>query len=218
MSYILEALKKSESERQQASASPSIYSPDPQLGHQEHRGSRFIVWGLVAIIFFIAMGGGIYLLSGKKIISITVTVPESETAGIDSSHSSQGQANEATDIVRLEPTGKKRVFAAMPETANDFLQPEPLTSPSSAETPGETEYQPTVPNLEDLAPAFRNSIPTLQLAGHVYSEDAALRMIIVNNQVVREKATIAQDYLLEEITPAGIILSKGDIRFHVDAQ
>ena len=218
MSYILEALKKSESERQQANAPPSIYAPKTHPGHEHERGPRFILWGALAGALVLALLVGGYLLFGKKIISITVTVPESETTALPADPPAQTAPAPPDTVVRLEPTGKKVVVAPESSGENALFQPTPLTPGSSEEIGNEMVYEPTVPHLEDLAPTFRDSLPELQLAGHVYSEDAALRLILINNQVVREKAVVAQDYILEEITPNGIILRKGDIRFHLDAQ
>lgn len=218
MSYILEALKKSESERRQASASPSIYTPKNHPEHEHKEGPRFVLRGVLAGILFLAVLAGGYLLFGKKIISITVTVPESETAGQTVVPSPQTATAETKSIVRLEPAGKKVVVSSTPPSGDVLLQPTPLTPATSNEVTGEPEYQPTVPQLKDLDPAFQQTVPDLQLAGHVYSEDATLRMILINNQIVRENDAITKDYILEEITPDGIILRKDDIRFHVNAQ
>ena len=71
-------------------------------------------------------------------------------------------------------------------------------------------------HLKELDTAFQNTVPELKLAGHAYSEDAGLRMILINNRVVREKGAAAQGIILEEITQDGIILRKGNIRFRLD--
>ncbi|MDJ0623120.1 MAG: general secretion pathway protein GspB [Desulfocapsaceae bacterium] len=218
MSYILEALKKSESERRQANSPPSIYAPKTHPEQEQERGPRFVLWGIFAGVFFLAVLTGGYLLYGKKIISITVTVPESETTGQTPTPSQQITTDEPDSVIHLEPAGRKVVVASTPPAEEVLLQPTPLTPATPNEMISESGYQPTVPHLKDLDPAFRDTVPDLQLAGHVYSEDAALRMILINNQVVRENDVIAKDYILEEITPDGIILRNGEIRFHMDAQ
>ena len=79
-----------------------------------------------------------------------------------------------------------------------------------------TSSRSDVPRLKELDSAFQATVPDLKLAGHAYSEDAALRMILINNHVVRENGAAAQGIILEEITPDGIILRKGSIRFRLD--
>ena len=74
----------------------------------------------------------------------------------------------------------------------------------------------SVPRLDELDTAFQKMVPEFKLAGHVYSEDATLRMILINNRIVRENGAAAKDFILEEITPDGIIIRNGTVRFRID--
>jgi general secretion pathway protein B len=49
--------------------------------------------------------------------------------------------------------------------------------------------------------------PTLVISGGVYSAKADQRMAIVNGKVVREGAELGSGVVLQQITPAGVVLA-----------
>ena len=210
MSYILEALKISESERQQASSPPSIYSPKPRppvAPEKDQKKSRLLLWcALAALVTLVSVAG--YHLYGHKMISITITVPEENTGS--------GPQNAAAKVV---PTpAPEAETTPEPPTSVPVIQPDSKkTLTAAATTAVETiNRRPQVPRLAQLDPAFQNTVPEFKLAGHVYSEDESLRMILINDRIVRENGAAARDFILEEITPDGIILRNGTIRFRID--
>jgi general secretion pathway protein B len=227
MSYILEALKKSESERQQASSPPSIYSPKPPPSvepEKQPKKSRLMLWCVLSLFVILVMTAG-YQLYGNKIINITITVPEENTGSktqVTTTKADQGPVTEVetvpespTSLPVIEPVSKKAV--TVEETSvevEEQLQEESIDDkPAPAVTLSNNS---SVPRLEELDLVFQNMVPDLKLAGHVYSEDASLRMILINDRIVRENGAAAKDFILDEITPEGIILRKGSIRFRID--
>ena len=99
-------------------------------------------------------------------------------------------------------------------------EPAPLSSnndlPVSIPVPLESSArQKSIPLLEQLSPSFQKKVPQLKIAGHVYSPDPKLRLVLVNNTIAREKDIIANEFVLEEITPDGIILRSGDTHFRL---
>ena len=225
MSYILEALKKSESERQQAKSPPSIHSPNPSLLAEQAGdtgNSRLVLWVALVVILFLALLAAGYSIYGNKMISITITVPEenndqkglntAENLEIDPVPADKPSSPESIPVI--EPDNTKNVIA-------DISGGEMGKSTPAGDEPWRAESDtvrasPEVPHLKELDTAFQNTVPELKLAGHAYSEDAGLRMILINNRVVREKGAAAQGIILEEITQDGIILRKGNIRFRLD--
>lgn len=217
MSYILDALKKSESERKQANTPPTIYSPapapppKPEGGEQKTRPLFWVALAVVLILAVIAVG---YTFWGHKNISITISVPE-ETTPVNKPET-PADINSENDSAT--PGTQKLEVAKTPASANEPLLD---TITDNRQNDATTQLQPEVPRpyipaLEEMETAFQNSIPELKLAGHVYSEDSALRMILINSNVVREKGTVVKNLILDEITPDGIILRKQGIRFRID--
>ncbi len=226
MSYILEALKKSESERQQASSPPSIYSPKPPppvVPEKDPKRPRLLLWsGLIALVILVCTAG--YHLYGNKMISITISVPQQD---LPPQTQNTETKIESDPVPRVESVPEPPISTPVIQTADDKMaavdetisEPEEQL-PESLEaqvTPAETiNNRPYVPRLEELDTAFQNIVPDLKLAGHVYSEDASLRMILINDHIVREKGAAAKGIILDEITPDGIILRKDAIRFRID--
>ncbi len=72
--------------------------------------------------------------------------------------------------------------------------------------PTEKSPEALLPLYAELSPSLQNAIPELHFAGHTYSNDPAKRMIIVNNNILREGEKIDQDMRLVKITWEGVIL------------
>jgi general secretion pathway protein B len=71
------------------------------------------------------------------------------------------------------------------------------------------------PLMHDLPEAVQKLLPPLKLAGHVYAEEAAKRMIIINNRICREGDLVENHLVLEEILWEGVVLRYQDIRFRI---
>jgi len=59
-------------------------------------------------------------------------------------------------------------------------------------------------------------LPELHFSGHVYSPTPELRMIMINDAVVREGQAISPELTLLEITEAGVILRFKDTPHEID--
>lgn len=228
MSYILEALKKSEEARQREASTAVPILPQSARPAASRKSAVHITGMLIlsVIVGSCFLAAGYFFFFQPQEETIAQDIP-STTAPSEPDQSRQGATNNLsqadTSIPELYPGNKKMAVLPHAPTANDeILQPAPLattipprqeTSPSSAQQPA-----PTIPYLEELAPSIQKSIPDLQLAGHVFSAAPHLRMIVINNTIVRENDVVAQNLVLEEITRQGVILRSGNKRFRLDAQ
>lgn len=126
---------------------------------------------------------------------------------------------------RIDP---KNVLAAksksQPELPEqDVLEPAPLiaeseTTSSLPPLPTTNEEHRKIPLLEQMPQEFKQKIPALRLAGHVYAHEPELRMILINNAIVRENDMVERILILDEIIPDGIILRSEGQRFRILAQ
>ena len=97
----------------------------------------------------------------------------------------------------------------------------PLPARSASAAPGATAAAATpaapaaVPNLADLSPDLRASMPRLSVSGAVYSPDPSARMLLVNGQVLREGDSVAPGLVLERIGPRQAVLSWQGTRFQM---
>lgn len=93
------------------------------------------------------------------------------------------------------------------------LPPLPATAvPSGKGTAGGTG----LPMLSELPEAMRRQIPPLTIAGAVYSDDPAQRMLIINNQTFGQGNSVASGLQLEEIHVNSSIFNFQGTRFQLD--
>lgn len=73
----------------------------------------------------------------------------------------------------------------------------------------------TLPRLADLPAEQRAQLPALNLSGATYAENPALRMLIANGRVVQEGQEAAPGVVLESIGPRSAVLNHRGTRFRV---
>jgi general secretion pathway protein B len=241
MSYILEALKKSDQERQNGTI------PDLQSRHTVHPrlpGSRrnrtgfpWITLSICLFTFVLLSATWMYrehlpFTLRKK--SATADFAEQKVptekpaaARIEQSHDSgqpppgtaepeaeakaEPPANEHTEQTVLAPSEQMKTQRRL------TLEPAPivLQEMNPLEIPEQSRKLSTIPLLEELPAKVKKDLPRLKVAGHTYSADAAKRMIIINNSIRREGDVIENGLKLEEITWDGIILNHMGTQFQM---
>jgi general secretion pathway protein B len=90
----------------------------------------------------------------------------------------------------------------------------PAAAPTAPAAPASPQATPVV-TLAELPPQLRQALPPLTLGGGIYSPEAANRLLIVNGQVLREKAQIAPDLVLESIGPRAAVFRFRQQRFEM---
>jgi general secretion pathway protein B len=69
--------------------------------------------------------------------------------------------------------------------------------------------------IEEAPESVRAAIQKVGISGHIWSEDPALRLLTVQNRIVRQGADVAPGVRVEEITPDGAVLVSGGWRVRV---
>jgi general secretion pathway protein B len=74
-----------------------------------------------------------------------------------------------------------------------------------------------VPLFQELPPEVRQSLPALEINGHVYSDDPSDRFVFINWKPYREgdRLGAAEGPVLERITPEGVVVDFGSVRARV---
>ena len=91
------------------------------------------------------------------------------------------------------------------------LTPVPLPAPAAQST----APAPRTVRLADLSAEQRRELPTLSMGGSVWSESALSRFVIVNGQVVREGDTAAPGVVVDRIGPKAVLLRWRELRLEV---
>jgi general secretion pathway protein B len=233
MSFILDALRKSEHERQRT-AMPGIAQVPFGLPRRE-----LPVWALAVIallvIALVTLAGALWRSTWPDAArDRTVSVPaRSEvplalppvlpTPAVD--------AGERTTTPGADPSGATTTLPAEPErlAPADSVAPrrtspvseaalQPRVSARSADPPTKAADEPpaaaeqTLPSAAALAAQGVN-VPTLRLELHGYAERPADRFVFINGTKYSEGATLAEGPKLVAIAPNGAVLSYLGQRF-----
>lgn len=226
MSYILDALKKSDQERQQG-VPPHLHSDHgypPSFNDSSRYSHRLVIGGIVAISLLLG-GGGVYLFNQfqqpvqlptakvmptpppstpKLEVQQPETVPEPVVTVIDTPPET---LETLTSPVKIPRDKSKILFTPYADT--EVEQEYTLAKPPDPPSP--------LPLLKELPASLRTQIPRFSFAGHTYSQDPDQRMIIINNNISREGDRIDLNTRLKEITWEGVIIDFKGIQFRIEA-
>jgi general secretion pathway protein B len=229
MSYILEALKKAEQERD-IGAVPNLTTPHEVKPPKTH--SYRWLWVVVALLSVNVVLVVLLLKDRGAEVALTAQAPLERRASLEDDQSAQPvqQAGEATISEAPVPEEtvlpkNERVLSAgelvvLPEPAD--LQNSRALSLPGEELDERTDAKATakdisqLPSWYELPQEFRNRLDLPRLDLHVYSEEPQNRFILVNLKKYREGETLESGLVLEEILPDGMVMSYQGERFLVE--
>lgn len=240
MSFILDALKKSENERQRQSG-PGVFQP--RIASPR---ARFPLWA-------VAIGAllGVNLLVLIWLMTRTDTAPAApaavtapapaQSAAASAATPAPAPAPAAAPAAALPPTGVATPFNPPLIVDPALTAPAPAAAPS-ASAPNPNDYVPARPPVaaapstttsvgaaEEGAPATSfatreallargQQVPEASLSLHVYDTDPARRFVFVNGQRGVEGDALTNGLRIEQIVPEGVVLSWNGNRFLVPLQ
>ena len=213
MSFILDALRKSEIERQRQSG-PSIAE------FPAAREDRRLPVALLAIGLLLAVNVGVVLFFLLRDAREPVAAPANPASAMT-------DAAPAAVSPAPEPTGAPPIAAApfdelanQPAQAYDELATEPPDAPdptlipdSPVSRPGVT-YSEAPPTAIDNFPAQGTAgLPELSVDLHIFADDPAKRAVFINGRRYVQGARIIEGPVVEEITRDGAVLNYQGRRF-----
>lgn len=206
MSFILDALKKSDSERQQQT--PATFATVPS-SESSPRAPRWLwVFGGLLVVNLIVLLGLVMRSSEapSEIPAITESAATDETA-------SQAVASFAEQIeaARLNESRRQAQLTSPPTQPSVSVDvsagsgsTEAISSPAA--TPPPARSTASLPTIYELQANGILTLPELHLDIHVYSDAPEDRFVFINMSKQREKSQLAEGPVVEEITPDGVIL------------
>jgi general secretion pathway protein B len=198
MSYILEALRKAERERQRGQA-PTLATLSLTAPVRRRSWAGWIIAGL-------GLGNAALLA-----FLVTQTVLQSNP---DSAPALEGKAPAPVVMESSRPnlsTPRERITVQSPRppVAEELGERDP---PAVREVRSSPEL---APKLNELPASVRGNLPTLNLDIHVHSRDADKRFVVINGRRYREGERLEEGPLLETVTVDGAVLSQGRQRFQL---
>ena len=206
MSFILDALKKSESERQRK-GTPGI----ADVPHSSARSSGKQWAWIIGILLSVNLA----VLGGLMMRSDPVPPPAQETASTEQPPGAEAEPpSERFAEIVADAKSKQPEATVGP---GDALHTEsPLPSPGTGQEDAATGRATVVDGLPSFNELRANG--TLQMADlhldiHVYSSAPSERFVFINMSRYKEQATLAEGPEIREITPDGVILEHLGTRF-----
>lgn len=202
MSYILDALRKSELERRSPGTSsapnhrmmPATQTKTADSVRRQRPDQSISRW-YWALGCALAINGGITLYHHNA----------------DSRH--QGSGNQSvSQVVTSEATGPRLVAP----TVLSASPPQETRVRFSLTT--RDNISGNVSLLREKSAEFRNAVPKMTVDLHVYTERPSERFTLINMSKFREGDEIAPRLILEKITPTGVIVSFNGEPFRINTR
>ncbi len=211
MSYILDALRKADAQRERDPSRGIHAQPVQPLPSEVHStaGRQRWLWGMAVLVVggVLAWVGWSFTRSEPVVMVAPPTAPASAPAILQ----------QAPDVASPAPA-----TALFPAAAPPLPAPPPAVR-ETARAPAVTAYPPVasasaagrVPSLAELPADVQREIPKLDITGGVYSPVPAQRLLIVNGLVLNEGTEAAPGVRLEQIRPKLAVLVYRGYRYGV---
>lgn len=209
MSYILDALRRADSERERG-AVPGIHAqpvpvPSPEDVVPRDGARRPWGWiglGLLAAALLVGLGGWLFGRAAPAEPAAPPPIP-----------------------IAAEPPAAPPVAAAPPPVA---VLPAPIERRPTTSEAASAERKAAAPAAAASAPAaeriyarhelpeeIRRQLPPITVSGSMFSPDPASRFLIVNGQVVHEKAELGPGHTLVQIKLRAAVLRFRDVLYEI---
>ena len=227
MSYILEALKKSQAERQLGEL-PSIHAPQVQLhdGAASASARRTPVW--------LALGGVTVAVAAALLLWQPWQADAAAPAAAAVVPAVLAQAVPAPLPVAAPPAAVApapvAAFVPPAATAAPVHHARPVAEPKQ-ETPGQAVSPPvaalapavpptpaaeeSVPGMRDLPEPIQRQIPAIAIGGYIYSKNPADRLLLIDKVLRHEGEELVPGLVLEKLQPKAAIFSFKGYRYRV---
>ncbi|QGX39416.1 general secretion pathway protein GspB [Permianibacter aggregans] len=217
MSYLLDALRKSEQERQQNV--PNLHTPIQEWEAGEESESRspwlIVIAALLAVICLLLA----LMLWRNQTVNDAAPVP---VTAASSAPSASVSTTPAATTPNSEQPIKVREKPSLPvRTGNRVVEKAPVVTankpaPANASAP-EFVIDGPVPRAYELPRDLRSEMPPLTMNSHIYSTDAKSSFVMINGSSIEPGQTLTPDLKLLAITADGAVLEFRGTRFLLPA-
>ena len=222
MSYILDALRKADAERERGSV-PSIHA-QPSFAGARPAGpapaSRmWIVVAVIGALLALVAAMAAYLLFGRspasEVAKPAAPPPSTVAAAPAAPAASTPAPVTLAPALPAPPPPVRKARAAPAASAPPAATPTAAASaPASTPRPPPTaKTEERIYTLDELPDDIRRQLPTLSVGGSMYSPTPASRLVNINGQVLREGEHITPDLLVQQIRLKSAVMSFKGYRY-----
>ncbi|RMF97881.1 MAG: hypothetical protein D6727_04545 [Gammaproteobacteria bacterium] len=217
MSFILDALRKSEHERQDR------LTPGIADARQRRAGGGRAPWLLLLSLLLAANAVLVAWLllrdaggSGPQTVALPVPpagqpAPLGDLKPLPEASETLREPAPAAPALKADGPAAGAGATAAPRVTAEQIPP----SPAAGETPAPpaADSGEVLPSLQQLVLGGLLELPPLRIDMHVYSDDPGRRFVFVNMRKYREGERLREGPLLERITADGVVLNHQGRRF-----
>ena len=231
MSYILDALRRAEADRQRGavpglqdqpqplSAPAAAPADDPRrTGLWALAGAGLLAAGGAAAWWWLKLPGPAPVAPVAVMTPAPATAPPAPVTPVAPAAAPVPVAP-APAVVSSMPAVAAAPAPASPALVLPPIPPQPAEPPVPAKPAPRAAVAvpaaapPDAVRRQDLPENVRQQLPALTVAGATYSENPRYRMVIINGQVVQEGDTAAPGVVLETIRQKEVVLRAQGYRF-----
>jgi general secretion pathway protein B len=244
MSYILDALKKSEQQRGRG-AIPNVQTVhSSSLNYRDEKRAYWpyilitaVILNLIAIVYFIFDKDDI---SDNSTLSIQHTTIDNNAKKTIAMENSQTLASEQS-VLSEKPIMYKKQSGNTISTGTEIKPAEIQPGTTKATLPiavtaikntgsisiitpdssskASVNKQPVQPQKDiisfyDLPTSIQQQLPAIIVTAHIYSSNPIQRSMVINNNFMEEGEYVIDDLILHEITADGAVFDYAETRFH----
>jgi general secretion pathway protein B len=203
MSYILEALKKAQAERQ-LGATPGLDSAPVVLRHAspEQSNTKWIALALAGMVF------------GAVAFYMATRPPADLATGSVAPMPAPAPVSRPVEL-KIEPAPVRQeepVAVARPKAAP---APAPAAKPVPAPPVATPDPDESLPLQAQLPHDIQQSLPAVSFGGYMYSSNPADRLILIDKVLRKEGDSVAPGLILERLLPKCAVLNYRGTRYRV---
>jgi general secretion pathway protein B len=230
LSYILDALKKADADRERA-AVPGLHARPQDALSAADEPRRALPWAVLAGTAIIVLGGTLaWVLMSQPDVRLP-PLAEAPPPAPATMPAPMPQPTAAAPAAPPAPApAPAPVAAALPTVTEPaptptVVLPPPAPPPAPPApvraTPPPTAAAPAapavarVPTLAELPAELRAALPPLAISGAVYSPTPSARLLFIGGQVLKEGDAVAPGVVVEQIGASASLLSVRGQKFQV---
>jgi general secretion pathway protein B len=211
MSYILEALKKAQAERQLGSA-PTLNAVPIGAAQLGAAGSRrrpaWIALAAVGVAAALAVAAWQFKAPGAKpaapVVVAAAPTPTPTTT--------------PTPVVAAPPLAVVPSSSPEPKPKPAVVRPPPpvkASVPAAPAAPAPAAEEEKLQTLRELPEAIQRSVPPLAFGGYMYSKNPADRLLLIDKTLRHEGEEVAPGLVLEKLLPKAAVMNYKGYRYRV---
>jgi general secretion pathway protein B len=228
MSYILDALRKADAQRERDSSRGIHAHPTPP-GVGANNGPRPVwLWGGIGALVVVVAASAWYMSKGKPpagpVLTAQPSIPKPPKLQADAAPAVMPAPPPPPPVVAgvppvtgarvITPPSRPRTEMPMPQMGGMAPRPSP-PPPVQTAVQAPVQAPPAQATVPSAVAGLPPDAPRVAISGGVFSPNPAQRMLIVGGQVFNEGSEIAPGLTIDEIKPRTAVLKFRGARYTV---